>query len=537
MLRDLKRVGAASSLEADICIVGGGAAGITLAKELYGTFDSIILIEGGGTEDDLQAQSLYGGESVGHPIDLDVGRYRVFGGSTSRWTGRCAKLDRIDFEYRNWIPFSGWPITLQDLESYYERSIPFCGFTRGWPEDLPNIPGSGDANRNPDVANFTWLYAPLGNRKYLNWAEAYGKDLIDSRSVDVLVNANAVGMEIGENRGEGASAVSAIRVRSFSGEEIYIKARFFVIACGGIENARLLLEAAREHETPFRSVKDSIGRFFMQHPRGVAGKLAIDNAQADKLQDFYNIFAKTKGLQYEIGFALSAAAQERNQLLNCSGIFSYQSELDSEWDAFKRVVNPQRRVIGHTTVLSDISTVVRRPKRVIRNLCRRAIFDRHALIRSSEVDFIIDLEQVPDPESRVTLSDKQDALGSHMPRVDWRISEQERVTARFITEAVARHLHSLDFGQLRPLPWLYDGGAVKPQDLSGTFHHIATTRMSASPKDGVVDKDCRVHGFQNLFMAGCSVFATGGHANPTLTIVALAIRLADYLKSTLRQPL
>jgi choline dehydrogenase-like flavoprotein len=166
----------------------------------------------------------------------------------------------------------------------------------------------------------------------------------------------------------------------------------------------------------------------------------------------------------------------------------------------------------------------------LRNLVRRIFRGRSALLSDPLVSVVVDLEQQPNFHSRVCLSDQIDSLGMKRAKLDWRISEIERTTARHLNNLIAEELKKLGFGQIDAAGWLTSTTPVRDGELYGTYHHIGTTRMSKDPRDGVVNEDCRAHGVDNLYLAGCSVFPTGGHANPTLTIVALAIRVADHLR-------
>jgi choline dehydrogenase-like flavoprotein len=272
-----------------------------------------------------------------------------------------------------------------------------------------------------------------------------------------------------------------------------------------------------------------IGRFFMQHPRGVIGKLETSPATALALQDRYNIFQVTHGLQYEVGLALSEAAQREHGLLNASAILTYEADPDSGWEATKRLIGASEDG-GRRT--GDIGRLLRDPMSAARNLWRRGVQKRHAGFPVTAINVLIDLEQRPDPESRITLTDERDRLGMRKASVDWRLAEQERHTAAVFADILRRFFGETGVGRMRSEPWLQETGPIG-DELAGTYHHIATLRMSTGPESGVVDADCMVHGTDNLFVAGCAVFPTGGHANPTFTIIALALRLADRLRSRL----
>jgi choline dehydrogenase-like flavoprotein len=144
---------------------------------------------------------------------------------------------------------------------------------------------------------------------------------------------------------------------------------------------------------------------------------------------------------------------------------------------------------------------------------------------------VLDLEQYPDPESRVTLTEDRDILGLRRVKVNWRLSELERRTAFKFTTYIAAEFARLGIGRCQIEPWLQDARIPMTDALQETYHYIGTTRMADDRREGVVDRNCAVHGMENLYIAGSSVFPTAGHANPTLTIVALALRLADKIKS------
>ncbi|WP_174300658.1 FAD-dependent oxidoreductase [Caulobacter sp. S45] len=528
MISDLRTLGDGQALEADICIVGAGAAGISIAQALVGTHLDLLLLESGGLADEAQTQALYQGESIGYPVTLDEGRYRVFGGSTSRWTGRCAKLDAIDFADRPWVPYSGWPIALEDLEAWYELARPLCGFPEAWGTNAEAGRSAGALPLPLDpskVEPFTWRYAPQGNRVYINWGKRHHSALEQAGNVKVLLGANVTSLAFDE----GGEHLRELVVRSTTGATRVVRAKAFVLCCGGIENARLLLANGGDR---LEGGRRALGRFLMQHPRGQTASIAASTANSEKLQDSLNIFATFGGVQYEFGMALPAPVQRAEGLLNASMIVTYEAEPASAWESVKAFGSHVRaRELGAAG--SSLLAAAVDPAAIGRNLWRRGVQHRHAMLKTRSIGLLVDLEQTPDPASRVTLSDQTDRFGMPQARVDWRISKDERRTAARFCELVAGEMGRLDLGQVTPEPWLSEEGALGPRDLEGTYHHIATTRMSATPETGVVDADCRVHGVDNLFMAGCSVFSTGGHANPTFTIVALALRLADHLKRSI----
>jgi choline dehydrogenase-like flavoprotein len=528
MLGDLREQETGGTLSVDVCVVGGGPAGITLAHELIGSGLKVCLVESGGEADEPDTQALYKGESVGHLVTMDEGRYRLFGGSATRWSGRCAVLDPIDFEERNWIRNSGWPIGLSTLVPYYERAKAAAEFRKPWiPDDkVPSILGVELPRfSTPGLKPYVWRYAPQGFRRFPDWAKIYGQRLKADPDTHVLLHANLTAIAGTDN----GSTVDSINVTSSNNISMKIKAKAFVLCCGGIENVRLLLNAPSDI---LRKVDDSskLGRYFAQHPRGVTATLRTTPEAAKRLQSLFRVFTRRSGVQYEIGFALSEEAQRKHRLLNASAAMYYEASSDSSWKAAANLAAAVRERKLYSGIHRDLIPAMG----AAANLARRLLQGSPPLLKEPLITIIVDVEQEPNAESRVTLSDQKDAFGMRRAKVDWRISEIERTTARHLNGLVGEELQKLGFGRTETAAWLSRDTPVGDGELYGTYHHIGTTRMSRDPADGVVDENCKTHGITNLYLGGCSVFPTGGHANPTLTIVALSIRLADHLRSNLR---
>jgi choline dehydrogenase-like flavoprotein len=529
VIADLTEFETGKVLEVDLCVVGAGAAGVTIAKEFLGSGLRVCLAEAGGMQEEPETQEIYEGESVGHPFDVHEGRYRVFGGSATRWGGRCATLDPIDFAVRDWVYKSGWPIGLDQLKPYYDRAKVLANFELPWisDDDVPaelgiELPQSSTEGLNP----FVWRYAPLGYRLYFDWGRAYGGELKADANTHVLLHANLTALE---GTADG-SHIQSITVSSLNGVSMKIKARAFVLCCGGIENARLLLHAPANVLGKLNQF-DNLGRYFAQHPRGPIATLKTTPETARRLQTLFTVFTRPSGVQYEIGFALSEKAQREHGLLNASAYLTYDARPESAWKSGARLLAAFKSRKLYDNVLHDIVNVASDTGNVATNFYRRVFQGHPAILRDPLVTILIDLEQDPNPQSRVTLSAAKDSLGMCRAKVDWRIAEIERTTARHFNGLIAQQLKQLGLGQTDASAWLTSGEPLRNDELYGTYHHIGTTRMSKDPADGAVNAECRTHGVDNLYLSGCSVFPTGGHANPTLTIVALAIRLSDHLRN------
>jgi choline dehydrogenase-like flavoprotein len=537
LIEDLKSLETGKILSVDVCVIGAGPAGITIASEFIGSGLRVCLAESGGLSDEEETQALYQGENVGHPVVMDEGRYRLFGGAATRWGGRCAILDPIDFEARDWVRKSGWSLDLDTLRPYYERAKCASNFSEPWlpDEQVPSVLGIELPSFNSTSVNpFVWRVAPgdipsglqnLGRpRPRFDWGRAYRDRLKADQNIHVLLHANLRAIEGNED----GSHIESVEVRSLTGISMTIKAKCFVICCGGIENVRLLLNAPSNVLQKLNEF-DNLGRYLAQHPRGCIATLDTTPETAGRLQNLFTDFLRPSGVQYEIGFALSESAQRENRLLNASAAMYYAARPESAWKAAARLREAVTTGKPYAGMLRDGGHIVSESGSVAANIVRR-VRGVPMILPNPIASLIIDLEQEPNPESRITLSAEKDPLGMQRAKVDWRISEIERTTARYFCGFIGDVIKRLGLGQLQPSEWLTSNRPIGGEDLHGTYHFIGATRMSKDPRDGVVDENCRTHGVKNLYIAGCSVFPTGGHANPTLTILALALRLADHLR-------
>ena len=548
MLLDLQDPSAPLQFACDVLIVGAGPAGITIAKELSGSGLRVCLAEAGGWQEEADTHALYAGRSVGHPMDLEAGRHRLFGGSASNWGGRCAELDPIDFEARNWVAHSGWPIDLAELSPYYERAKIAGNFTNGWEDDAAGLASIGRSVPDfgsDEVLPYVWRSAsrdmPITWRSALkfgygprfDWGRSYRDVLVADDETFVVLHANLVALAGADD----GSLLHEATFRSLNGHGLVVRARSFVLCCSGVENARIALNLPG----PLRARLDphgNLGRYFAQHPRGRILSVDTTRAQGRRLQKTFNIFARPPRfpVQYELGFALSEAAQRRHEVLNASAAFYYFARETSAWAAARRLRERLRARSFSAAALGDVATLVRGSGAALKDAYKKYVSGFELMNPDPLAEVHIDLEQQPDPESRIRLDTATDPLGIPKVVVDWRISELERKTARVFAEGIGRVLKRLDLGEPVLADWLNSSEPLREEDLHGNYHFIGATRMAATPAEGVVDADCRAFGLENLYFAGASVFPTGGHANPTLTIVALAIRLADHLRAELAPP-
>lgn len=530
---DINELPAGSTIKADICIVGAGAAGITVATELDGTSQTVCLIESGGHGPDEDTQALYDVEIAGHPVrEKFMSRARYFGGTCNLWAGRTMRLTAMDFAPRDWIPHSGWPLPFGELERYYPRAarlvrLPSCDTLETITSRDRMSPVERGLFDNPDLQPTVAAWA----KKPLRFGAAYRKQLQRSRNVSIYLNANLTDIQL---NGAG-NQVEHCTVASLAGTKLRLRATKFVLACGGLETARLLLASRSVHSSGIGNQFDTVGRYYMDHPRAVFGKVRFATPQKLPLLTGVPL---ADGMA-QIGVQLSETAQRREHLLN-----NYLT-LERHWSdqaaqAYQSLVRSMKILLrkgyaGRRLSLSraDLATI---PELIYllapRELLPHFLYSSARRVKQrlskgvSELVIVNYCEQMPNPQSRVYLGDERDRL--NMPRLvlDWQIRQEE-------TESLMRLQALLDCHLRRHrLGWLDTTGEEFSDRLyRDASHHIGTARMSTNPRNGVVDEQCAVHGVGNLFIAGSAVFPTSGHANPTLTIVALAIRLAAHLKS------
>ncbi|MCP4328896.1 MAG: GMC family oxidoreductase [Alphaproteobacteria bacterium] len=466
---------------ADVCIAGAGAAGITIARELAKAQRRVILLEAGSMEISGRSQDIYAGENAGEPyLPLDTCRLRYFGGSTNHWGGWCRELDSDVFESRANVAVSGWPIPQLALRRHLDEAARIL-------EIEPPPPNVAMPGSSGDFENAHWSFSP-----YVAFGAKYGQELADSEHVTVILNANLVDIPIDPDNG----AVRGFAVRGYgaAAPTMDIRADRFVLACGGIENARILLNANRQAVDGIGNRHDLVGRYFSDH-------LHFDIGLYVDLSDW---------LGRQRRFVMpSRAFKQRSGILSSAIIAEVLDE-----------------TAYHHAARSEIT----------HELCRAApelarwIYGgqgrecRAGLLR-------IMTEQAPNPASRVMLSDDRDEFGLRRVRLQWRRLPIDRRTLSEPAIALGAYYARSNLGRIKIYDWVLDGDAEFPDDdLIGGSHHMGTTRMAVSPRDGVVDPDCRVFDTPNLFIAGSSVFPTFGVANPTLSIVQLSLRLAEHLR-------
>lgn len=522
MLVDLREIEGKQEFSADVCIVGAGAAGVTLASQLSGSSVSVCLVESGGLEADGQTQLLSEVENVGIPrLPAISRRLRLFGGTTTHWTGKCGRLDPMDMAVRDWVPDSGWPIDRAELDPYYDRAQEVLDLA-------PDRNGLALANRfgvpipsiDDKIAHLhAWqMSAPTRFGTKYRWVAN------SAPNIKTILYANATNVQV--NPAE--TYVEHVDVKSLNGKSARIIAQIFVLACGGIENARLLLASNGVNPRGVGNPHDIVGRYFMEHLR--ARLLISVDKDPYVIQRTYNTYSDG-GREYWLGMSLSETFQRNERILNGAFMANY--------DSAEVPVTETASLLGRGLLRGDLPDepteaalrVLRNLDEVIINLRRKAYRPGSRNFTRDAAVFVVETEQSPHRESCIGLSSELDGLGQRRALVDWRLSELDRQSMLRAIQAFSAQLWLCHRARVLLPTSMSSPLASWGNNFLDVSHHMGTTRMSSDPTRGVVDTDCRVHGIENLYVAGSSVFPTCGHVNPTMTIVALAIRLAKTVNS------
>jgi choline dehydrogenase-like flavoprotein len=524
---DFHELSSESNLVSDICIIGSGPAGATIARELERSRLQVILLESGGIERQPLADALNEIESIGWPRVLDqwLVRNRIVGGSSHTWAGRCAPFDEIDFARRDWVAYSGWPFDLDHMRPYLERTPTYLGLGAGadyaddrfWSLAGRLVPKP--ALNEELLCPFFWQFSRAHENRYDNMR--FGPELVANLPDNVRLITNATVLQLDLN--SSGRAIESVEVAALNGSRHTVRAPTVVLCAGGIENARLLLASTKVAQPGIGNQRDLVGRFLMDHPRGVVGTFAISTAgEILKRFGFYHVKCGQNNYRFRHGFRLSPAVQCRERLLNCTAWLNEEVPKDDPWKALKRILR------GKSRAVADLRAIVSNADALLQGAADLFVRRSGLTRRLERLDLMCMTEQLPDPESRVTLSDRTDRFGLPISRVDWKINDAEERSMRRTAELVVVEIARLGYDPPRLESWVANKERLPP-DFKDIGHPTGTTRMSDDPGQGVVDAQCQVHGVNGLFVVGSSVFPTAGHANPTQMIVALAIRTADIL--------
>lgn len=531
-------------LSTTVCIVGAGAAGITIALKLAEAGTDVVLIESGGMDIEEDSQALYRGHVVDETLHSPPDKYRQrrFGGSTTIWGGRCMPFDPIDFERRDYINESGWPIDYKDVADYYPEASQLCEI--GEPDfkidifqkDAPNIINGfvSDVVSTQGIEKFS---CPT------NFANRYGHRLAAYSNLRVILHANCTSIELIES----GQRVDYLQIKTLKNTTFRVYAKRVIIAMGGLETPRLLLASKSVNSKGVGNDYDVVGRYYMCHMAGNIGNIKINAPIKDV---YHNYYLSPEGVYSRRRFSLFENIQREQKIGNMIARLHFPKISDpahkigvlSSLYIVKNLISYEygKRLndgsIKPFEYIKHLFNIVTDPLDIIKFLThwvtKRTFADRKfpSIIlsnRNNLFSFDVHGEQEPNINSRVSLIDATDQLGMPQIKIDWQYTKNDILTVKRTLDIFAEEFERKSIGTVS-----YDESRLEEELLRfGAYggHHIGTARMGSDIKTSVVDCNCKVHSVDNLYIAGSAVFPTSSQANPTLTIVAMSLRLADHI--------
>lgn len=556
MILDARIVPHGTRLQCDVVVVGSGIAGIPLALQLAHAGLDVILLEAGGERYSQTEQDRFKGEvadpATHHPLDRF--RVRQFGGGSNLWGGRCAPYQDIDFERREWVPYSGWPLSNNELKPFYERASEhldlgaFCYDSRECLDRQAASPFP-DVTWNNVCDTAIWRYSLPTNMR-----QKYRDRLHRLPNLRVMLHASCLELRTSTN----GERVNDVLVATAAEKRISVSARSFVLACGAIETARLLMVSRDNHPAGLGNTYDQLGRFYQTHLYGTIAKLKYGG---DPRTVRYGFERSRDGVYVQHMLTLRPEVQRRERLRNFCAVLSnsdfndpsHGSAILSSVFLIKWLISHRLPVelvgrglsLKHRSAAADLLIVGKHLWNVTSDAANLASFSWTWLTkrilssrklpgvlvysRNAEYPLLYSAEQEPNPDSRVLLANERDEFGYHRVRADWRLTQGDVEGIVANHAAIARDIERMPHPLLKhniDLTTLED--QVRASAGVGS-HHIGTARMSETPRAGVVDASCRVHGVANLYLASSATFPTSSCMSVSLMIVALALRVADTI--------
>lgn len=524
-LIDLRTLSDDQQFESDILIVGAGIAGLVLADAMRGMGCTVTVLEAGGESLEPASQALYAAEMVAtHHQGTTEGRFRVYGGSSTRWGGQLLPLASHDYELRPHVPHSGWPLDPAELSPFLFHceqllDVNHEPYTLELLCRLPHPrPSFTSNNLQPRFSK----WAPFHAR---NVTRTLGRRCQQDSAIRVFLHAPVTLIDL---HADGKHAES-VKVCTPQGTKFRFRARHIILAAGTIETIRLLLASRSVHSTGIGNDTDHLGRWFHDH-LSVKAAILQPHSRRQLLRQFAPWYLGNT--RHTIKLESTAAWQAQQGCLNVMGHLVFEAPESSGFTLLKQRL--QARQSGSTAPRQVPSPYIENLPAESLDLAylawKRYVRHRRWCPDSAAITLYIDTEQQPNPESRIRLSSNRDALGMYKSVVQWQWGEPERQTFAAYQQLFDCQWHEWNFGSIH---WLesFEPGSGWASNVSDIYHLMGGTRMSSTPADGVVDPQLRVHGINNLFVASCSVFPTGGSSNPTLTLMQLTLRLAKFLRS------
>ncbi len=528
---DPSKINQNETIKTDVCIVGGGAAGISLALEFSKQKFNVLIIESGDKKFKHRNQHLSSSKSVGIPTSsIMFSRRRQFGGTTVTWAGRCRPLDEIDFIKKDWVPFSGWPFSKDELDPYYKRSQKVFG--------LDDYNYSFFSEKSDDWFDKLSNKTDFSGKAFLtsssiNFSIVHSQELEKSPNIKILLNTNVTHVNLDSSGKE----VNSLTCKTIQGKRFFVSSSVFILAAGALEITKLLLSSNQVQKNGVGNQNDLVGRFYMDHAHFWSGAFINPTHKLSFGKENIQYFGKQSlFLRTYLGLGLKEKYIENEKLTNAAGFFIHRSwnKSQDEYYSIEGIAFQNIYDILRHYKYPDIKLLIKNIFILIKNIMGFIHYSVQYMTSIWEEDDWVGIhsqfEQVPNPESRITLSSTKNELGQANIIINWKLTSQDFENMNIFHSKMKMSFEKIGLS-FKLFPINYEN-EYYPNRLIPGKHHMGTTRMNNDPNLGVVDENCKIHGVSNLYVASSSVFPTSGQANPTMTIVALAIKLADHIKNS-----
>lgn len=521
---DLETDNITGVIDTNVCVIGSGPAGAIVAAELAKKNIDVLLLEAGSNEPDFSFDSISKTNIFSDVSDFRFGWSRQLGGASNLWAGRTYPLEGIDFKKRSWVPNSGWPFSYESLIPFYKRAakiLAIPGYKFFEKCNKPNLDEcflSSILNGETGLETkcFQWAKTPFNSSVYL---KSVAKDHCSLR---IILNASVSRLQ--ENA--DTSSVISAELTKVDGDKVTVKARYFIVAAGGIETPRLLLNSNQISPAGIGNEYDNVGRYFSTHPKADMAAIVLKKSISTSNALFKDSPLKTGSFRHGISF--SKEVQEKHELLNhyvqLSPLLEYQAS--QAFEVLKKTKVLQNGLIDRSRLMKSFLPGLGK--------IAYAGIGRLARFQPRTKTFILRgfLDQYPNKENRISLSSDRKEDGTKKINLSWRFSDEDKASVINFFSHLDAALQENEIGRVEY------SGLKKSEDwplISIHSHFMGATRMGEDKKTSVTDRNARVHGVSNLYIAGPSLFPTYGFANPFLTIAALSLRLSEHLEKAINK--
>jgi len=482
--------------------VGSGPGGGVLAVELLKKGVNVALLEQGGDYRNSDFSQTVDKFNIEGDMDVSFGHSRQVGGSSNLWAGRVSKLEERDLNSRS---SEGWPIEYSELERFYDQALKILNLSNN--NKKKNLNAFGLDSKKLNTKEFKWSLPPFNVKNYI-----FNNKSIFKGELTIYTHAKVVSL----NEDDLLNQINSLNVISPKGEKIKVYSDTFVLAAGGIETPRILLNSKTKNKKGIGNDNDNVGRYFSTHPKVDIGFLRTKKWLSTKNSVFTN--RKIGNEFFRHGIGVNENLCELNHYIQISS--ALESEFDYFFESMKKI--PYAKFLSKKNI-----RIVDRLGLMVLNIFGKLSY-LQPFARSFKLRIFLD--QIPSRSNRVLLSKALDKTGVNKVDIHWSFSNKDKKTLFKFVETINKEFIRGDFGLIK-------SDILKEKKLKLTAihsHFMGTTRMSNVEKFGVVNQDCRVFNYSNLYISGPSVFPTYGFANPFLTIVALSIRLAEHITNNKR---